>query len=163
MSNRLHRWSQRGFSLIELMVVVAIVAIIAAIAVPNFQRAMRDTRRKSAYRSAIHLSNAIEVHAAMNEEPPDYTTFPLRTLQPLVDSKALGPNEAQSLLGRFEDGQLDSYYTFSGTSWGFGSEQAFIFYFRPHGEPDSYCYAWSKWGTCWYADGTYVKFTGDWY
>jgi prepilin-type N-terminal cleavage/methylation domain-containing protein len=163
MPNRFHRPLQRGFSLIELMVVVAVIAIIAAIALPNFQRAMKDTRRKSAHRAAIQLSNAVEMHAAMNELPPDHAGFPLRTLQPLVDSKSLSSGEALSLLQRFEGDQLDAYYTFNGSGWGFVSERAYIAYFRPEGEPDSYCYVWSKWGTCWYGDGTYELFTGDWW
>ena len=79
------RRRQGGFSLIELMVVVAVIAIIAAIAVPNFQRAMRDTRRKSAHRAAIKISHAIEMHAATQELPPAPADMNLRTLEPLVD------------------------------------------------------------------------------
>lgn len=163
MLNRLHRSRQRGFSLIELMVVVAVIAIISAIAMPNFQRAMRETRRKSAYRAAIQLSNAIELHSAMTENPPTHVSFPLKTLKPLVDSDALGEHEALSLLARFEGNQLDAYATWSGSSWGFVSERAYIAYFRPQGDPDADCYVWSKWGRCWYPDGTWELFTGDYW
>lgn len=45
----------RGFTLIELMVVIAIVAIIAAIAVPTFNDQIRKSRRSDAARGLADL------------------------------------------------------------------------------------------------------------
>ena len=39
---------QKGFSLVELMVVVAIIGILASIAIPNFQRFQRKSRQSEA-------------------------------------------------------------------------------------------------------------------
>lgn len=39
----------RGFTLIELMIVVAIVAILAVLALPSFQSAIRKSRRSDAH------------------------------------------------------------------------------------------------------------------
>jgi type IV pilus assembly protein PilA len=50
----------RGFSLIELMIVVAIVLIIAAIAIPNLLRA-RIAANDSSAAGSIHAINAAEI------------------------------------------------------------------------------------------------------
>ncbi|UCF71279.1 MAG: prepilin-type N-terminal cleavage/methylation domain-containing protein [candidate division WOR-3 bacterium] len=52
-----HRHSStHGFTLIELMVVIAIIAIVALIAVPNFTRMQRQARTRSAcYKTAQHF------------------------------------------------------------------------------------------------------------
>jgi type IV pilus assembly protein PilA len=52
--------SSRGFSLIELLIVVAIILIIAAIAIPNFIHA-RMAANESAAVSSIHAINTAEI------------------------------------------------------------------------------------------------------
>lgn len=47
--------NQKGFSLIELMIVVAIIGILSAIAVPNYQKFQRKARQSE----AKSMSNAI--------------------------------------------------------------------------------------------------------
>lgn len=52
--------AQKGFSLIELLIVVAIILIIAAIAIPNFLRAKISANEASAV-SSIHAVNTSEI------------------------------------------------------------------------------------------------------
>jgi type IV pilus assembly protein PilE len=51
---------RHGFTLIELMVVIAIVAILAAVALPAFQQSIRKSRRNDAHEAAAAVQQAQE-------------------------------------------------------------------------------------------------------
>jgi type IV pilus assembly protein PilE len=63
--------TRAGFSLIELMVVVAIAAIIAAVAIPSYQSAMQRSRRADAMAALGEIAQAQERWRANNASYQD--------------------------------------------------------------------------------------------
>ena len=67
---RLNRHS-KGFTLVEVMIVVAIIALIAAVAIPNLLRARHNANEAAAIGSCRTLSSACESFRAA-QTPPSY-------------------------------------------------------------------------------------------
>lgn len=65
--------NRKGFTLIELMIVIAIIGILAAMAIPNFKKAREQAREKACYSNIRVLLGAIEMynmdHSVMLDSP----------------------------------------------------------------------------------------------
>lgn len=75
---RVPHQSEAGFTLIELMIVVAVVAILAAIAVPSYQEQVRKSRRAQAKSDLVEYAQMAERYFTVNNS---YVGFALPTTQ----------------------------------------------------------------------------------
>lgn len=92
----------RGFTLIELMIVVAVIAIIAAIAIPSYSEYVLKGRRADATRFAGEMQLALEHWRAENPSyascgaPPcgsgTYPTLPSATASPFYVIEIVAAN-----------------------------------------------------------------------
>lgn len=71
-----NRISRKGFTLVELVVVVLILGIIAAVAIPRMAASTTTAKTNSAKQSLFVVRNAIEMYKADNDAyPSDPTTL----------------------------------------------------------------------------------------
>src|SRR5712692_4475722 len=62
------RWSRKGFTLVEIMIVVLIIGILLAIAVPNFIKARESSRAKACVANMKQIESAKEQWAMDNKK-----------------------------------------------------------------------------------------------
>jgi len=91
---------RRGFTLVEIMIVVAIIALLAAIAIPNLLRARHNANETAGIAALRTISTASESYRAAQTPPeyPDALTDLSGATPPYLDasiSSATGTNASR--------------------------------------------------------------------
>lgn len=74
------RRARRGFTLIEIMIVIAIIGILAGVAIHNYNRARQKARKEACSQTTKAIESAAELYLTENRMPINSTL----TLQDLL-------------------------------------------------------------------------------
>ncbi len=101
-----------GFTLVEVMIVVAIIALLAVIAIPNLYRARVQANQSTAQAHLKSIANSLENYAAIHSIYPSDTTQLLGASPPYLSIDFFSGFHA----GYSFTSQLgDYYYTITAT------------------------------------------------
>src|SRR6516162_4789819 len=77
---RRSRWCRRGFTMVELLIVIAIIGTLVALLVPAVQKVRESANRSICLNNLHQLSLAMQQYDEVNGRlPPDYHEDPSRT------------------------------------------------------------------------------------
>src|SRR6516225_1825642 len=80
---KLRTSKKSGFTLVEIMIVVAIIGLLAAIAIPNFVRARTTSQQNACINNLRQFDGAVQQYALENKLASS-ATYTLAALQPYI-------------------------------------------------------------------------------
>ena len=132
MLNKLTK-NRGGFTLVEIMIVVAIIALLAAIAVPGFLRARKRSQASRIVNDLRLIDSAVDQYAIENNKATGATVNTADWGAYLKKGSALY-NTGQDLFGNGYGVQtVDSLPKLSAATWNTLSDVAGTDFFSPYG------------------------------
>jgi prepilin-type N-terminal cleavage/methylation domain-containing protein len=87
---RINKSNKSGFTLVEIMIVVAIIGLLAAIAIPNFVRARTTSQKNACINNLRQIDGAKQQWALENKQPSTAAAPASTVLAPYLGRGANG-------------------------------------------------------------------------
>ncbi len=122
-----------GFTLVEIMIVVAIIALLAAIAVPGFLRARKRAQASRILNDLRLIDSAVDQYAIENSKVTG-TLVPTTAWTAYMKANSLLYNTGQDMFGDDYGAQsVDSLPKVPANAWNTLSDVAGTAFFSPYG------------------------------
>jgi prepilin-type N-terminal cleavage/methylation domain-containing protein len=122
-----------GFTLVEIMIVVAIIALLAAIAVPGFLRARKRAQASRVLNDLRLIDSAVDQYAIENSKVTG-TIVPTAAWTQYMKANSILYNTGQDMFGDAYGSQsVDSLPKVPANAWATLSDVAGTAFFSPYG------------------------------